>query len=177
MEKLTLYQLTEQQQQIEDLLIENGGELTPEIEQLMESTSEALAVKVDGYNHIIRRLEGFAASAKAEKERLAKLQKVAENGVKAIKAHIADVMQAQGISKLESATCKIGFRRTESVAITDEELLLRPYRHTVDTIAPTLPEWVKVSIDIDKTALKAYIKAGHPVLGAEVEENQNIQIR
>ena len=177
MEKLTLYTLTERQQQIEDLLVENGGELTPEIEQMLNETTDALAVKVDGYNHIIRRLEGFAASAKAEADRLTKLRRTSENAVRSLKSHIAEVMKAQGIEKLESDTCKISWRKTTAVEVTDEDALVRPYRQVIDTMTANLPGWLKVDVSISKTALGEAIKSGSPVAGAEIVENRNIQIR
>ena len=177
MEKLTLYTLTERQAQIEDLLLENGGELTPEVEELLNDNAEALAVKVDGYNHILRRLEGFAAQAKAEVDRLTKLRRTAENGAKSLKAHIASVMAAQGIEKLESDTCKITWRKSTAVEVTDEDALLLPFKNTIEVLRQNLPGYLTVEVSINKTALKEAINAGKPVAGAEIVENRNIQIR
>ena len=62
----TLYALTAAQAAIEDALYENGGELTPELEEQLAETREALPAKIDGYNHILARLAGMEAAADAE---------------------------------------------------------------------------------------------------------------
>lgn len=177
MANISLYQLTSEQQRIEDLLLENGGELTPEIEDALASNNEALTAKVDGYNHIFRRLEALAAGAKAEKDRLAKLQRSAENAARALKEHLAAVMEAQGIDKLESATCKIGWRHTTSVEVTDADALLKPYAKVIEALKANIPAWVKVEVSISKTALRDAIEAGEALIGAAITDNKSIQIR
>ena len=52
----TLYQLTNQMAEIEAMLEETGGEITPELEAVWNETSESLPQKVDGYNQVLRNL-------------------------------------------------------------------------------------------------------------------------
>lgn len=171
MANLTLYELTAEQQHIEDLLIENGGELTPELEAALAENATALAAKVDGYQHIIARLGMIAEASKKEKDRFAERQKVAENSVKRIREHLARTMQEQGISKLEGDTCKVSLRRSEAVDIYDEPTLIGPYTAQIAAFNETLPAWCKLDVKVDKTALKAAILGGEPFAGAGIVEN------
>jgi len=178
MEKMTLYRLTDEQNRIEDMLIETEGEITPEIAELLEATDAALAQKVDGYNHIIRRCASYAQACKDEKMRFARLQKAYENASAGLKQHIQFVMEAQGIDKLESPTCKISFRNNpESVQISDEEAVLAPYMTALTKAMAKLPAWVKVDVSINKTELRDAIRTGLPVKGAELTQTRSIVIK
>ena len=50
---MNLFQLTAEQSRIEDLLEQNGGEITPEIEEALTLTAEQLPRKVDGYGALL----------------------------------------------------------------------------------------------------------------------------
>ena len=174
----TLYELTSAQAQIEDALYENGGELTPELEALMTETAAALPAKIDGYNHILSRMAGMEAAADAEIKRLQALKKTAQNGQKALKAHLLNAMQAFNIEKIEGSTCKV-FRRLspESVQLTDETRVFEPFVEKAQAFQLSLPEWLKVDVTINKTALKAYLQGGGMVAGAELTRNESVVIK
>lgn len=172
---LTLYQLTEEQQLIEDLLIENGGELTPEIEEALNANQLALSEKVDGYNCILRKFEGAETAIDAEIKRLTALKKTAQNAQKSLKSHIASAMIEHGIQKLEGNLCKISFRRSEAVDITDAALA--DLDIVAEKVAADLPNYVKVELSYNKTKIKELIKAGSAVPGASIKDNYSLQIR
>ena len=77
----TLYQLTGQMAAIEDALQENGGELTPELEELWAETAESLPQKVDGYNQVITNLTAYSKNLDEEIKRLQALKKTADNSL------------------------------------------------------------------------------------------------
>lgn len=173
-EKLSLYELTERQQAIEDALIDNGGELTPELEALMEDTAEKMDDKIDGYRFIIRRLEAKAAAFKAEKERHATAQRVCENSVKRIKEHLTNTMIALGVKKYETQTTTVLLRSSKSVNYIDT--ILDEYAEKVQKFQDSLPSWIKCEISVSKTELKAALEKGE-VPGAMFEENNSVQIK
>ena len=71
----TLYQLTNQMAEIEAMLEETGGEITPELEAVWNETSESLPQKVDGYNQVLRNLTAYASNLADEIKRLQALKK------------------------------------------------------------------------------------------------------
>ena len=175
----TLYALTAAQAAIEDALYENGGELTPELEEQLAETREALPAKIDGYNHILARLAGMEAAADAEIKRLQALKKTAQNAQKSLKGHLLNAMQTFGIEKIEGSTCKV-FRKANpaSVTITDENALLQPFKEWLfDGVMDDLPAWIKVEASINKTALKDLLKNGEQVFGAELTQGESIVIK
>lgn len=176
MSNYTLIQLTEEQQALEQELIENGGELTPETEAAMKENALAIAQKVDGYHAIMRKFDAAETFCDKEIKRLTALKKTAQNAQKTIKAHLAYGMQTAGLDKLDGTLCKVSFRKSKAVEV-DDDAILAPYKAQIDAIADTLPEYISAEFKVSKTALKSALEAGTPIEGAAMVENYNIQIR
>lgn len=171
----TLYELTGQMAAIEEALEENGGELTPELEEVWQETAESLPMKVDGYNQVIVNLSGYSKNLDAEIKRLQALKKTADNSVARIKEHIADVMKAYGIAKLEGSFCKMSLASSVATEV-DEAEVLSPYVARLDRLG--LPEWITADLKVSKSALKEAFK-GKDVAPAGVRfvENKTLRIR
>ena len=177
MGNLTLYELTAEMQQIEDELIENGGELTEDLEARMAETAEALPAKVDGYHHIVRRMEAQAEAFTKARDEFATKARVCKNSVSRIKDHLAGCMVQFGIKKLEGDMATVTLRSSEALDLMDEGAVLDAYTHGLEEYAATLPDFIRVEVKVDKTALKAAIKAGKPVVGAALTTNYSAVIR
>ena len=65
-------------------LEENGGELTPEIEERLKLNEEEITSKVKNYVEYINKLKADKAAIKAEKDRLAALDKSKDNTIKSL---------------------------------------------------------------------------------------------
>ena len=171
----TLYQLTNQMAEIEAMLEETGGELTPELESLWEETSESLPQKVDGYNQVLRNLTAYATNLADEIKRLQGLKKTAENSAKRLKEHVLDCMETFGIQKLEGAYCKMSLRSSVATEV-DEESVLMPYVARLDRLM--LPSWITCELKVNKTELKNAFK-GKDVApgGVRFVERNNLIIK
>lgn len=171
----TLYQLTGQMKAIEDILEENGGEITPELEGLWQETAESLPQKVDGYNQVITNAARYSENIAAEIKRLQGLKRTADNTVRRLKEHIADCMIAFGLARLDGNYCKISLSSSTSTEV-DEETALAPYIARIDRMM--LPSWVTCELKVNKTALKDEFK-GKDVTpsGVRFVENKSIRIR
>ena len=153
----TLYELTGQMRQIEDQLDENGGELTPELEDLWNETGESLIEKVDNYNALLIKIENYSDNLANEIKRLQNLKRIADNSLGRIKGHIKDTMVANGFTKLEGAYCKMSLSSSTSTMV-DEDLLLQPYNKKKDDLQAELPPWLTVKYEVSKTGLKTAYK-------------------
>ena len=171
----TLYQLTNQMAEIEAMLEETGGEITPELEAVWNETSESLPQKVDGYNQVLRNLTAYAANLADEIKRLQGLKKTAENSAKRLKEHVLDCMETFGIQKLEGAYCKMSLRSSVSTEVDEDEVLM-PYLARVDRLM--LPSWITCELKINKTELKNAFK-GKDVTpgGVRFVEKNNLIIK
>ena len=176
MSNFTLIELTAEQAALEQELIENGGELTPETEAAMKDNALAIATKVDGYHAVLRKFSMAETALDDEIKRLTALKKTAQNAQKTIKAHLAYGMQTAGLDKLEGTLCKVSFRKSKAVEL-DEDAVLYPYKAEIDALVAELPTYITPEFKVSKTGVKAAMEAGEAVMGAAIVENQTIAIR
>lgn len=161
----TLYGITAELNGILAQLEELGGEITPEIEQALAINEEQFVAKAEDYGHAILNLKGMAAAAKAEKERLAGLQKFYDNTQKRLTDALSSAMQVFGHDKVENATMRLSLRHSTATEVDDLDQLPAEYKTT------------KVEVVADKTAIKKAIQEGEDVPGAHLVENVSLQIK
>lgn len=175
---LSLYDLTAQQQAIEAALIENGGELTPELEELLAENTEALTVKVDGYNKLLRTFEGAETALDAEIRRLTALKNTAANAQKSLRGHLQHAMEENGITRLDGSICKAYLTSRKSLEVADDFLGQWDSLDLAEMRFKTgLPDYIDLELKLNKTALKAAIEGGAPVAGAQIISKNSITIR
>ena len=161
----TLYGITAELNGILAQLEELGGEITPELEQALAINEEQFVAKAEDYGHAILNLKGMAAAAKAEKERLAALQKFYENAQKRLTDALSNAMQVFGHDKVENATMRLSLRHSTATEVDDLDQLPSEFKTT------------KVEVVADKTAIKKAIQEGEDVPGAHLVENVSLQIK
>lgn len=163
---------------IEEALWENGGELTPELEEALTETRESLIAKTDSYGALIRNFESSASCIDAEIKRLTALKKTAEKASERLKARVLDSMQFNELSKLDGKFTKFSLRRSERT-VTDDESILAPYYFTIEAIRSTLPPYVQLGdLKVSKQIIKDMIKKdGIQIPGASLEENWSVTMR
>ena len=163
MNALNLFQMTEEQLRLNALLEENGGELTPEIEEALAINENNFITKSENYAKAINHYKAMVDAVDAETKRLAGIKKTCNNIVERMKDRLADAMQAFDKEKVDVGTFKLSLRSSESVVI-DDEL--------------AIPDNCKViEVKVSKTAIKEQIKQGIEVPGAHIETNKSLQIR
>lgn len=160
---LPLYELTNEHRLICEALEENGGEITPEIEEMLAINAENFVAKADGYCEIISKYLHIADIAKQRKAQLDRVQKVAENTSKRMEERLQQAMEEYNLPKVEIGVHKLSFRTSKSVEITDEAKIPNIY--------------IKVSTSVDKAKLREDLMAGAVVDGAELKQNKSLTIR
>lgn len=188
---------------LEALYEENGGEITEETEALEKESEELGKIREeiiadllsapDEYAKIVKNTEAnkkiLEAELKALKEEQAKVCAKYEAKIKRLagkiewfKGNIADAMKLAEIEKLGGPKTpnqfSIYFSKSTSVDV-DSEMAMKPYEEKIKDFIGSLPSWVTVKTDINKTALKANLLdegAEHPD-GACLIENKSLQIR
>lgn len=163
--KQSLFKISTDMQMIINHLIDNGGELTPEVEQALEITQVQLEGKAVSYATVIRAMEYDNATIDAEIKRLQGIKKTRTNAVDRLKTALTNAMIQFDIPEIENATCKINFRKSTTLEITNDAVVPKKYKTQV------------VTTKIDKNAIKKDIKDGATVKGAQLIENQNLQIK
>jgi len=147
---------------------EEDGELTQE--EMNEQGNElALAlqnksVSIIGY---ARNMESLIEAMKTEEKRMAERRKNAENKYDRFKEYVKKNMEDLGLEKLENELGTLAVRRNPvSVEVYDESLISDEYKKE------------KVTVTIDRTAIKEAIKSGVSVQGARlVDDKTSLRIK
>jgi hypothetical protein len=156
-----LYTIGEQKEELLFQLANDDGQDEAYTEALMTSL-EALDWDIDERVNsllaVYRNCKAFEESAKAEKDRLARLQKGAQMQAERIRGAIKSVMERDGrrSMKLLNGTLSIPEKGAESVEILDLSLLPEGTYNIPTDIIP------------DKNEIKRRLKAGEEVPGAQL---------
>ena len=165
MENKSLYRISTDLLDLLSQIEENEGEITEEIASALTINQEQATVKMADYGLAIKALEGYAALAKEEEQRVQKIRKTYENTAQRLKEKVVEAMTLFGMEKVETPTMKLSLRKSTSTVIDDMEALPKDYKT------------VKVETVADKTAIKKAIQSGNEIQGAHLEESQSLQIR
>lgn len=174
----TFNEIINQTAELEAILEESGGELTPELEDAFDKLAQDMTQKVDGYGFLMRKLK---ANIDASKEIIKQMQaavKAKENSLKNLKEHLAYNMKMYGMDRLAGDTCTLSLRHTTSLE-TDDMTLLSPYQDAIQSAQNSLPSWIKLKAEVSKTELKAEYKEGSKNMpaGMTYKDSTSIQIR
>ena len=174
----SLFALTTEAAQIEDMLWESGGEITPELEERMNDNDVALRTKTDSYGALIHKFGSTVDMIDAEIKRLTSLKKVAQNAETKLKDRVKYSMEQNGMTKLDGAFTKFSLRKSEKT-ITDDESILAPYQFVLEEFRQTLPPYISLpDFKVNKTIIKDMIKKdGIQIPGAHLEENMSLIVK
>jgi hypothetical protein len=162
---MNIYKIQNEFQLIIAEVINNEGEITPELETALTINKEQLQSKAVDYCYVIKQLDYDCEQIDNEIARLNKLKKVRANLVDRLKNTVSSAMQLFEVEKIETPLIKLSFRNSESVEITNESQLDACFIVTKTVTTP------------DKKAIKDAIKNGVLVCGATISYNKNLQIK
>lgn len=163
--KLKIFQIEQSYNQLAEELIDNGGELTPELETALAITEEQLQNKSVAYSFVIKQMDADIDTIDAEIKRLQALKKQREKASEYLKERIKHAMELFSIDEIKTPLVKINFRKSETVEVDDVNQL------------PAAFKVVKVTEQADKAAIKAALKDGVEVTGCRIETHRNLQIK
>lgn len=160
---MNLYQIDEKYIGLKIALEASDGELTEELEQLLNEDAQDITQKYNSYLHIINSFEADSDHLEKEIKRLQGIKKSRDKGIERLKENLKASMELREEEKFQGENFTISFRKSESVEIIDEFLLSKDY--------------LRVSYTPDKTLIKEKLKAGEEIPGAVIKINKNIQIK
>lgn len=121
-----IYQIKQELLAIFDELEENGGELTPELEEQLNISQEEFKSKIKDYSNVVKMLENDIIDIKAEKARLNDLQKSKEKTIERLKKIMIDAIELfgdttkSGSKYLDYGTGKVSIRNTQVVEVEED---------------------------------------------------------
>lgn len=161
----SLFQISEVMNMITQTLIENGGEINEELENLLSITQDQLKTKATDYASVIRSLEYDNQIIDQEIKRLQNIKRVRTNTIENLKLRLSNAMEQFEIDEIKTPTTKINFRPSTSLQINNQDEIPAEYKTLV------------TDMKVDKNKIKKDLKSGKEVKGAELIENRSIQIK
>ena len=161
--KTTLYEIEQTYINLVEQLM--NDEVTPELEEALKIAEKDLQTKGIAYANVIKQFDAECDIIDLEIERLTKLKKARENASNRLKERIKQAMILFDKSEIKTPLIKLSFRKSEAVIVHDVNHL------------PQMYKVVKVTEQPDKAKIKEAIKSGVDIIGCEIIENLNLQIK
>ena len=153
----SLIEITADYNRLMLLLMEAGGEITPEVETELAVNQEQLAVKADRYDFIIAKLETEEAHWKAQADRYAKVARACAGARERLRGAIKATMQQMGVEEIAGESASFKLTKSAPKLILVESQLPREY--VVETVVR----------EPNKDKIKGALKEGVEVPGARLE--------
>jgi len=160
----SLRALVVQSAKLEELMIDSGGLLTPEIEAALSVQDLKLPAKVDGYSLFLDRLAVISQDYAKKAELFSRLAGAADSAIKKLKENIEFAMVELKTEELLGNDFKFKLQNSApSVFIEDEAKIEDAYKIS------------KLVVSVDKKKIAEDLKVGIPVPGAILKQSQHIR--
>lgn len=123
-----IYQISQELLSIFDIIEENGGELTPELEEALTLTQESFNNKIKDYTNVVKMLQNEIMDIKVEKARLNELQKSKEKTIDRLKSIIVKAINDFGDTNktgskfIDYGTGKVSIRKSTTVEVDEDNI-------------------------------------------------------
>lgn len=160
----TLKSLVRKANEIEERIIENGGEIDSMIEEFLSITEADLKKKIDSYDLVLTRMNALKAHYEDLSESYAKIAKSCSNVTERLLENIKMVLRENDMKEIQGERIRFVLSHsTPSVDVVDQDQLDPKY----------LKE--KVSVTVDKTLIKEDLMKGLEVPGARLKEGYSLR--
>ena len=166
---MNIYKLTYKYEEILDLLqsvdVSTNDEYRQILEDTLESISDALDDKVEGYVKIIDQMRSDREMLKVERDRINARIKSLNNNVKRMQTVLYDTLKASGKDKVKTPLYSIWIQQDPpSIEVLDELEIPNEY-------------WVEQLPTLDKRQLLTDLKEGKEVKGAQIKQGEGVRYR
>jgi hypothetical protein len=158
-----LWQIEQELEALLDSAATCPDDLRPELEQRIAGYLGAEISKVDRIGAVLSSLDGVAANARAEIDRLRQRQQSAETTAKRLEAYVLRVLRQRDGQPLKGRNVTFSIRRSEALIVDDPN------------IVPDKWKQITVETHVSKDPVKKAIKAGESIPGVHIEVRDNLQ--
>ena len=162
---MNIYNIQSEYQQLVNQLIENGGEITPELELALQINKDNFHSKSENYGYITKQFDAEMDIIDNEIKRLQQAKKSREKTIQRLKDTIELAMLTFDVDKIETPLIKISFRKSESVEVENVNELPNEFKV------------IKLTESADKLKIKDALKSGIFIEGCSIKTNRNLQIK
>lgn len=149
---------------LEQELLSSSGEITTEIEQLLEIKDLALPHKIDAYHHTVDRLEMMQDFYKQKADQLLTIARSFQHAAERMKANLKTAAETMGQNEVEGVDYRMKLVPTKGTVIV-EDIEKLPGKFII-TETVTKP---------DKKEIQKAIESGEVVDGARLEPGLSLR--
>lgn len=165
MEAKSLGDLVAQSQFIERLVIEAGGELTPELESALAEFERDITDKASSIQFVRERIESEAEFWKKKADKYQAIAKSLSNASKRLSERLKFAMSSAGLTELKDADNRFKLiDMPPKLTILDQSFL--PSEYMTETIVR----------EPDKLKIKTELQAGKKIPGCALEEVKALRV-
>ena len=158
----SLIQIAQDSAALEELLQEEGGELSETLETFLAEIETGLSTKADNYYAMMDHLNATGERYRKRSEAYRAAAKSAENVVERMKERIHAAMKLMGVQEIEGKSIRFKIQNS-------------PASLVLDGSAPLPPDMTIVTVTPDSAKIKAALKAGETVPGARLEQGTHVR--
>lgn len=159
----TLQTLTIQADRISQIILENGGELTPDLERELSAIETGVAQKIDSYDFVIDSLEKRAEFFKDQATRRLVVARGMEKAASYLKDNIKAHMIRLGTTDAVGEEVRFKLSQSKPKLVIDEIALPADFKMIVSELVP------------DKEKILATLGLGESVPGAQLVPTHSLR--
>ena len=163
--KQTLTQLASEAIELVHIIMKNGGEITPEIEERLEVNSKSIMSKVDGYVAIEDQFQAQADLCRSKANVWSKVAKTFEGRIEKLRSNIKFCMKEMEKDEILGKENRYVLSKSVPKLVIDSE----------DEI-PNEFKMIVQKTELDKEKIKQALINGFEVPGAHIEENGTLRV-
>ncbi len=177
-----LYELTEEARILDEFFAESEGEITPELETLLNAHEASLKEKVDGYCKYMAAISARVEGIEREIERLSYLRGQVKRRAEWLKGYLHRNLKACGQTKIETGLFRVFIRKNPPRVVIDNDNAI-PERYKLAVIklpADRMPETLRpylIGTANETGEIGAALKRGEEVIGAHLEQGESLTIK
>lgn len=158
---MKLYDIAQELQALEEILMENGGEVSPEFEALSEQLGLIVKTKTDSLVWLTKKLEDEIDMADRHIERIKQYKQVRKNAIESLRKTVTMFMDSINETKIKGDLGEISIRKpVKSLSIESENLIPAEFK--------------KVVTVVDNAKVKDALKSGLEVPGARLVDGKRL---
>lgn len=177
---IKLYELSAARDILDTWLAESDGEVTPELDALLDELDGQTDEKIERVALYVRERLATAAAVKEERNRLDAIVKREEKAAESLKGYLKTRMERLGKTKVNGLLCTVAIQNNSVASVTtalESDDLRDHYNSAGDPLLPYILRTVTYSIN--RESVLAATKTGGTVVPPEiiVERGTHLRIR
>lgn len=172
----SIWRLNAALEEVNEALMDNGGDLTPELEEKLAKAEMSQGEIADGLHELIRINKAGDTVLGDEIKRLQALKKSRANALEGLKRYLLNFMQSNGIEKIKGDYCTVTVAAGRESVNCDEQALLSGVEDRLADLMDEVPPYIVLKAELSKSALLDYMKEDGAIIPTAKEGEVDVPL-